>query len=492
MTRLLAILSACYCLTATSTHAAEPPGKGRPMHAQKPVDLQAARRDATTRATAWKTAGKPLELLAVEPYGAGSVEHWRLGNGMQVLLAPDPQVPVVAIHSWLDVGSADEVVGKTGLAHLFEHLMFKSTKSRPAGTLDRVLEQLGGSANAATSLDFTYYHTTVPAANVGTVLAMEADRLTQLDLTVAAFRSELSVVRNERREVVDNDPDGQIDELLSHLLWGTHPYGHPVVGTEADLGGLKVDDARQFYRAHYAPARLVLVVAGGLDPEKVLAEVLEHYAALPGGDPARHPQPVAVSGGVERTTAVDASTERLALAWRLPGGDHADLPALDLLAQLLAGGDAARLTRALVFDKPVASSVTADLSAGRLGGSIQVHVTLLPGERARTALQRVDQVLGAWVPTDAELLAAKNRLKMELYGSLTSVDGRAEQLGQAMVCFGSLRSVLQAQADTDAVTLADVQRVARKYLKPDSRVVILGEAPPPKVSGRASKRQVRG
>ena len=222
--------------------------------------------------------------------------------------------------------------------------------------------------------------------------------------------------------------------------------------------------------------------------------MLEHYAGLPGGVAATHPAPTLPTGGSERATAIDASSERLIVAWRLPPGDHPDLPALDLLTHLLAGGDATRLPRALVFDQPVATSVSAELTAGRLGGSVQLHVTLLPGERARTALQRVDQVLATLQPTADELAAAKNRLKMELYGSLAGVDGRAEQLGQALVSFGSLRSVVSAQADVDAVTLADIARVAKKYLQRDARVVILGETPPPKVSrsGRAKQRTVPG
>lgn len=485
-------------LVALTTQAAESRvQKGKiAMHMHKPVDLEAAKAAAQKRQEAWKLAGKALELVAVEPFGAGLVEHWQLANGMQVLLAPDEQVPVVAVHSWLNVGSADELNGKSGLAHLFEHLMFKSTQTRPAGTLDRVLEQMGGSANAATSLDFTYYHATVPTTHLGTVLELEADRLVHLDLSAAAFRSELSVVKNERREVVDNDPDGQMDELLGTLAWGGHPYGHPVVGTERDLGTLAVADARQFYQTHYAASRLVLVLAGGFEPEQALTQILTYYAELPGQPRPQKPVVPAPTAGAQQSLGLDASTERLAVAWRIPPGDHADIAALDVLAHVLAGSDSTRLARALVFDQPMASHVSADISGARLGGLLQVHVSLLPGELAKTALQRVDLVL-AGVPGNqpvlaTELAAAKNHLKMEMFAALASVDGRAEQLGQSLVSFGSLKPVLNAQMAIDAVTLADVQRVAKLYLRADRRVVILGEAPPPKVAGKSRKLRTRG
>ena len=490
---LLAILVATHAALAAEPRAA---GKGHAMQLPKPVDVKGAEDAARTREAALAQEGAQVRLVSVLPFGAGVVEHWRLANGLQVVLASDAQVPVVAVQSWLAVGSADEVVGKTGLAHLFEHLMFKSTQTRPAGTLDRVLEQMGGSANAATSLDYTFFQETVPSNHVPVVLEMEADRLVNLDLTAAAFRSELSVVRNERREVVDNDPDGQIDETMSELAWGAHPYGHPVIGTERDLAGLNVADARQFYQTHYAASQTLLVLVGGFEPGALLREVIKHYGVLPSAPAPQRPTAALPTGAAQRSLVVDAGAERLAVAWRLPPGDHADMAALDVLTELLANGDSTRLAHALLYDKPIASHASADLNDSRLGSLLQVHVTLLPGQQAKEALARVDATVkalnGAQPVTDAELVAAKNRLKMAHFSALTSVDGRAEQLGHFLTGYGSLQPLLRFSSDVEAVAVADVQLVAQRYLVADRRVVVLGEMAPPKVAGKRRGGRSKG
>ncbi len=490
---LCALLTLTYAAQAAEPRAA---GKGHAMQLHKPVDLHTAEVAAKAREAAFPEGAVRPKLLGVLPFGAGVVEQWQLPNGLQVVLAVDAQVPVVAVQSWLGVGSADEIAGKTGLAHLFEHLMFKSTKERPAGTLDRVLEQMGGSANAATSLDYTFFQETVPSTHVATVLNMEADRLVNLDLTAAAFRSELSVVRNERREVVDNDPDGQIEETMSELAWGKHPYGHPVIGTEKDLAALTVADARQFYQTYYAAGKTVLVLVGGFDPGALLQEVAQHYGALPQGSVPTRPSAVLPTGSAQRALAIDAGAERLAVAWRLPPGDHADMAALDVLTEILANGDSTRLAHALLYEQPLASHASADLNDARLGSLLQIHATLLPGKQAKEALARVDAAVKALVGpqpvTAGELTAAKNRLKMAHFSALTSVDGRAEQLGHFLVGYGSLQPLLRFSADVEAVMLADVQRVAQKYLVADQRIVVLGEMPPPKVARKRATAATKG
>ena len=441
----------------------------------------------------------PPHLVEVFPFGAGHAQTWLLANGLRLILAPDPSIPVVAVHTWVRVGSAHEVAGKTGLAHLFEHLMFKATKNRPAGVFDRVLEQLGASANAATWLDWTCYHETIPPEHLPAVLDMEADRLAFLDLTPAAFRAELEVVRNERREAVDNDADGLVQEALAKALWGAdHPYGRPTLGHMADLERMKLPDAIAFYRQHYVPGRVTVVLTGAVDTEAALLATLQHHGRLPAAGHAERKDgtsappaiPAATAKLAQVTVAIDAGADRLAVAWRTVPAGHVDQPVLTVLAELLADADSARLSRHLVFDHPLASSADATELALQAGGAFEIHLTMLPGKSAGEGLAAVDAVLqdlmGARPVSEAEVAAAKNRLRMEHFQSLTGVDGRAEALGWHQATLGDPKAHAAFWAAVARVAPADVLRVARLYLK-GPRAIVTGAAPRERATARPRK-----
>ena len=469
---------------------------------QAPVSLEAAQSEAKAIEAQLREpfpgeGGKPaLRLVEVTPFGAGVVQHWQLSNGLRVLLAPDASAPVVALHTWVRVGSANEVAGKTGLAHLFEHLMFKSTRTRPAGTFDRVLEQLGASANAMTSFDWTAFHETVPPQHLATVLELEADRLTQLDLTAAALRSELEVVRNERREVVDNDADGVVDEALHKAIYGEHPYGHPTIGTAEDLEKLSLADAKDFHRQFYTPGRVTLVLAGGFDPALVLRDIARLYLHIPAGKDAAEGKPAAPPAkGSLITTEIDAGAERLAIAWRIVPGDHADHPALSVLAEVLFNADSARLQRKLVHDLQLASAASGSVTQTKLVGLFDVHVVLAPGKHARDALAAVDAGITALCSdkpvSEAELAAAKNRLRMEHFRELTGVDGRAETLGVQWTAFGDLAGHARWWQAVAIVSTSDLHRVARSWLQKGTRAIVIGTPPEPRVSLASGKGKRR-
>lgn len=464
------------------------------MKAQDPQDTTQGSAEARQKAEQLRKnlAIPELQLQAVLPFGAGYVQHWQLGNGLQVLLAPDPAVPVVAVHTWLRVGSAWEVPGHTGLAHLLEHLMFKSTKTRPAGTFDRVLEQMGASANAATWLDWTYYHETVPPQHVVQVLELEADRLTQLDLTPLAFKSELAVVKNERREHVDNDADGLLDEALHAEVYGNHAYGHPIIGTAADLDSVTLLDVQTFYKAHYAPDRAVLVLAGDIDPGKLMPEIVRMYGHLAAAGLRKEPKVVKLPEKAGQIgVIVDAGAARLAVAWRTPSGDHPDHAALAVLTEALWNADSARLQRRLLHGKPLAAEVHAHLTETRGPGLLDLRVVLLPGLKAKEALTVLDAGLADLAerpPTEQELNGARNRLRMHHFRELTGVDGRAEALGLALATFGDPGHHARWWQAVEAVTVADLQRVAKTWLAPARRVVVLGEIEKPVTKTRKSRK----
>lgn len=440
-----------------------------------------------------REAGVQVSYQGTSQLGPYPVSLWQLPNGLRVALAPDPAVKTVAVHTWVRVGSADEQPGKTGLAHLFEHLMFKATRTHRAGVLDRTLEQWGASANAATWLDWTYYHETVPAAHLAQTLALEADRLVHLDLTKTAFASELDVVREERREVVESDADGQLDEAVYAAAYGSHPYGHPTIGHAADLQALTLADAQRFYATHYTPANAILVLAGAVEPEATLQAVVAAYGAIAARPaPERARMPAVALGAVQKRIAIDAEAERLVLAYRTVPGDDPDHPALLLLTEILCNADSARLTRQLVFESEQATACQASLTDLRGAGLLEVRIHLRPGVKAATVLPKLRTELAALTgskpPLEAELAAAKNRLRAQQFRELMTLDGRAESLGQALVNWQDAGAVDRWFRRAGEVRVADLQRVARSFLTADREVVVLAEPAKAKPAARRSRR----
>ena len=424
-----------------------------------------------------------LELLGAGRFGAFRFTHWRLGNGLQIVLLPDPTARLLAYHTFFRVGSAHEEIGHTGLAHLLEHLMFKGSKSYRAGTFDRVLERMGSSPNAATWLEWTMYHQTLLPEALAQVAAMEADRLLGLRLGKAGFESELDVVRSERREAVDNDPEGRLEELFARMLWGQGVgYGHPTLGRAKDLRGATLADVRAFYARWYQPATATVVLAGALEPAAALQTLVQAYGPLQTSVPAPALARVATGAlrGGQREVSVDLGSERLLVGWRGLPGDHPDQAAVALLAEVLGNADAARWTHDLVDETRLAADVDVDALGLAGAGTFELRVRLRPGKRAEDALARVDAILTSMLGdapiTEAELAAARNRLRAERYASLAGVDGRAEVLGVAVASFGDPRVAEAWWRRVEAVDLATLRRVATSLLRGTPRAVLIGRA----------------
>ncbi|MEO1172305.1 MAG: pitrilysin family protein [Myxococcota bacterium] len=332
-------------------------------------------------------------------YRFGSIDIQRavLPNGLTVLLAEDPRAEIFAYHTWMRVGSKHEDPNKTGLAHLLEHLMFKATERRPLGAFDHEIEKRGAETNAATWVDWTYYHQTLAHRedNLQTVIELEADRLTGLVLDEETFASELSVVQNERRMTVDDSVLASLGEAVYGTAFTAHGYRWPTIGYAAHLETMTVDDVRSFYRTHYAPDRAVIVVAGAINSADTLARLEDAYGAL---SPSGYEHPKSLEEprqNTERRVEVSrrSQAQYLTLAYKVPGQLHRDATAIEALTELLFVGDNANIYQALVTDGQLASDVEGYVTPFAEPGLCEISVTLRPGVTPEAVIDRVDREL---------------------------------------------------------------------------------------------------
>jgi zinc protease len=403
----------------------------------------------------------------------------RLANGLEILVVEDHTVPVVTLFTFFRTGSRHERTGRTGISHLFEHLMFNGAKKYGPGEFDRALESRGGTSNAFTSEDVTGYYEVFPPAALPTVVDLEVDRLTGLTLTDASLRSEREVVKEERRERVEEDPMGSLDELLQATAYVAHPYGWPVVGWPADLDAITVDDCREYFRIHYAPGNAVLVLSGDVDPRAALDVLRRGYGAIP----AQEPAPPTVADEPEQKGERRALLRRpaqlpaLALAFHVPGtGDGgATVFALDLIETILSGGESSRLQQALVRDRPLATSVLAS-NVARVDPSLFiVRAEARPGatlpDLEKGILAELER-LGRERLSDRELQKAKNQARMDLLRRLKTSAGKAELLGSAAIYFGAPERLFDRPQALNKVTAEEVRAAAARFFRADNRTVV--------------------
>ena len=401
------------------------------------------------------------------------VEQYTLPNGLQVILHEDHSTPVVAVNTWYHVGSADEKVGRTGFAHLFEHLMFMGSEHVPSGRFDQLLEGAGANNNGSTTEDRTNYYETLPANALPLALWLDADRMGYLLPTMDQQKLDLQrdVVKNERRQRVDNVPYGRADETVAAALYPAgHPYSWPVIGSMADLTAATLADVTGFFRTYYAPNNATLVIAGDFRPDSARALVERYFAAVPRGPalPARpNPAPVRLARDTVLVLEDKVQLPRFTYTFPTVRFFAPDDAALDVLAFVLAGDKNGRLYKRLVYDEQVAQSAGAAQYSARLAGAFTVDVTPKQGQSTARLAATVDEELARVVAqgvTPRELDRAKNTIRARFLDRLASVDGKAELLNAYNYFAGTPDYARQDAARYDAVTAADVQRVARQYL----------------------------
>jgi zinc protease len=396
-----------------------------------------------------------------------------LANGLTVIVSPDTSAPVVSVTLWYHVGSKNEVPGRTGFAHLFEHAMFGGSEHVPKGDHIKIVEDAGGTINGSTTNDRTNYFETVPINYLETVLWLEADRMGTLSsaLTQEKLDNQRDVVKNERRYRVDNQVYGRAGEVIAAaLLPPTNPYSWPVIGSMTDLSAASLDDVKQFFRTYYAPGNVVLVISGDIDAPRADSLVERYFGRIPPGPEIKRPvvQPETMATG-RRIVLQDptATLPRLAITWPTVGVRSPDAAPLSALADILTQDRTSRLTKLLVYDRQLATSVSAGNQAYEDAGSFGINVNPRPGVSLTVIEQLVDSVLGTVIqapPAQAELQRTKSYAVVGTITALEPTDSRAETLAEGQTFFGDPLHYLIELRESEAVTPDDIQRVARKYL----------------------------
>jgi zinc protease len=423
------------------------------------------------------TAQPPAPKIAVAPI---AFTERTLPNGLRVIAIRDTTTPTVSVQVWYDVGSKHDPEGRSGFAHLFEHILSRKTRNMPYNMINRLTENVGGVRNASTWFDRTNYYETVPAQYLETMLWTHAERMARPVIDDEVFNTERNVVKEEFRQRVLAPPYGRLRLVLDDNSYDTLPNRRPGIGSLEQLDAATLADARAFHAAFYGPDTATLIVAGNFDPKRLDGLVDKYFAAIPR---RKNPIPLAITAKEAPRTKPRAVTAYapnvplplIASTWRIPGASDPDLAPLTVLDAILSGGDSSRLKRALVFDHPLAASVGTQLSDVEDGGFFAPTVTLASGakvEDAEAALAAEIARVRDTPVTAAELTEAKNELLASALRERETASGRAFALGEALVSTGDPKALDKRLTAIGRVTAADVQRVARKYLAPEARVDI--------------------
>lgn len=403
---------------------------------------------------------------------------FELANGLRVILMRDASAPVVAFHTWFRVGSRNEREGRTGIAHLFEHLMFNQTETLPPGEFDRRIEAVGGETNAATWVDWTFYQDSVPKAALPMLITLEAERMHRLTLGHDQVESEREVVANERRFRVDDSVDGFLSEELYKRSFEKHPYHWPTIGWMKDIHAISIDDCREFYRTYYAPNNATLVMVGDFDEAETLARIEKSYGPIaqqpiPVEPVVTEPEQKAPRRG-EFKKAVSA--ERLQMGWRAIGQGHRDHAVLDVVAEILAGGSASRLHRELVVEKEIALNINASVAPFRDAGLFEMQVAMVRGHRSEEVEERVEAAIAKLAkdgPSAEELGGARARLLTRFWTNLRPQNGKAEGLGHAETTLGDYRRTFEAPRHFAGIDAEAVKHATATYLTPVRRTTVI-------------------
>ncbi len=402
-----------------------------------------------------------------------------LANGLRVITLEDRSAPVAAIQVWYRVGGKDDPPGRSGFAHLFEHMMFKSTKRMPSETFDRLTEDVGGENNAYTAEDVTVYHEVVPSNHLQRLLWAEAERLAALTVDARNFTLEREVVKEEYRQSVLAQPYGEFYEFIPKQSFAAHPYRHAVIGDLAQLDAATLDEVRRFHATYYRPDNATLVVVGDFDSAEVTRWVDEYFAPM-----AKPAEPIP-RVSVKEPARTAARTVRhfdekvplpaLAVTYLGPAITSEDRAAWEVLEHVLSGGESSRLYRSLVYEKQLAQNAEFSADLREDLGHPTFMLVLASGvkvEKARAALLAEIARLTQQPVSERELTTAKNQLLAAKLHERETMLGKAEALGRAAVLLGSTAVANRELADLQAVTAAKLQAVAQVVFTEENQLVL--------------------
>lgn len=420
------------------------------------------------------------KITTPDPVHYPLAEH-TFANGLRLVVNPDPVAPGVAVNLWYQVGSRDEVPGRTGFAHLFEHLMFQGTWTGvDSGEHLAAIQAAGGTANATTSFDRTNYFETVHPGALELALWLEAQRMEHLKVDRENLETQRDVVKEEKRQRYDNVPYGETLEALFALAYPPeHPYGHTPIGSMADLDAAALEDVQAFHQQHYSPGNAVLVLAGAVSFDAAVELVARHFGEIPGTPPGARavPGPLAPFAG-HPTTVLDRDVPREAthLVWRVPQLDHPDTLALDLALDILGQGQSARWHRDLVMKRDQAEGV----SAGTMGLVGRTNLALISSRtrEGRSSDELVDAILAHLDqlvqdgPTEEEMQRVHAQLERSLLSEMATIESRADEINQWASLTGDPAKINHILSDYAAITPDQLRTAVKHWLAPDAMATL--------------------
>lgn len=438
--------------------------------APRPAEAQAQPRP--TKARSETTVRTPEEPLAL----GLSIERATLDNGLRVVLNSDKTSPTVAIAVTYDVGSRDEQRGRSGFAHLFEHMMFQGSLNVPRGDHFKMVSGHGGVLNGTTSPDRTNYFEVLPSNELALALWLEADRMKSLDVSEANFENQRKVVQEEYRMRVSNAPYVPAAIRLEELVYqGYFPYEHSTIGSMADLDDAKLDWVQEFHARHYAPNNAVLSVAGDFEPSEAMALIEKYFGSARRADRAPYQDPPFPEQTSQRTAVIkddNVLTPGVRYGWAIPPYRSEDHYALELASVMLGSGESSRLYQLLVRDKELVQDVSVSTDDRRGPDLFSVEAILAHGAKMGEVEKLIETTLKGFTPSDAELAKAKRQVESAIVLGLQSNIARARKLGEFEVFFGNARLLNEELPLYLAVTKADVKRVVSQYLTPTRRTIV--------------------